>query len=78
MRFYKSLLYRVSIIILTTTNTGKKGNCEMKYLIVIAVVLGLVTFGALNYHFIVVDGGLKMLKKSDMTLENTGAAIWPP
>ncbi|MDM8515913.1 hypothetical protein QUF76_06915 [Desulfobacterales bacterium HSG16] len=43
----------------------------MKYVIVVVVVLGIVLFGALNYHVIRVDGGVKFLKKSDMTLEDT-------
>ena len=43
----------------------------MKYVIVVVVVLGIILYGALNYHVIRVDGGVKFLKKYEMTLEDT-------
>jgi hypothetical protein len=43
----------------------------MKIGIIIVIILGLLTAGALNYHIILVDGGIKLLKKADMTLEYT-------
>ncbi len=41
----------------------------MKYLIVVIAVVGALAFGALNYHFIQVDSGMKMLKKTEMSME---------
>ncbi len=43
----------------------------VKYVVVVVVVLGIILFGALNYHVIRVDGGVKFLKKHEMTLEDT-------
>lgn len=42
----------------------------MKYLIVVIAVVAVIAFGALNYHFIQVDGGIKVLKKTEMSLEH--------
>ncbi|GBC59913.1 hypothetical protein DENIS_0855 [Desulfonema ishimotonii] len=43
----------------------------MKNLIIVLVILGGITFGALNYHFILFDDSLKVLKKADLTLDST-------
>ncbi|MGE0087059.1 MAG: hypothetical protein AB7S75_21865 [Desulfococcaceae bacterium] len=43
----------------------------MKYLIVVIAVVAAVAFGSLNYHFVHVDGGMKVMKKTEMSLENT-------
>jgi hypothetical protein len=43
----------------------------MKKIIISVIVLGGIGFAALNYHFILMDSGLKILKKSDMTLDTT-------
>ena len=42
----------------------------MKKLLLLLVVGGCV-YGALNYHFILTDNSVKILKKTDMTFENT-------
>ena len=41
-----------------------------KILIVLVIGCGLV-FGALNYHFILTDKSIKVLKKADLTFDNT-------
>ena len=41
-----------------------------KILIVLVIGCGLV-FGALNYHFILTDKSIKILKKVDLTFGNT-------
>jgi len=41
-----------------------------KILIVFIVGCGFV-FGALNYHFILTDKSIKILKKADLTFDNT-------
>ncbi|MDO9515197.1 MAG: hypothetical protein Q7J01_03740 [Syntrophales bacterium] len=44
----------------------------MKKTLVIVLLGGLITFGlALNYHFILMDGDAKVLKKTDLTLDKT-------
>lgn len=43
----------------------------MKYVIVVLISLGIVAAAALNYHFILLDDSLKVLKKTEMTLEDT-------
>jgi hypothetical protein len=40
-------------------------------LLVVIVIVGAFTFGALNYHFILMDSSIKLLKKVDLTFENT-------
>jgi hypothetical protein len=40
-------------------------------LIVALLILGLAAGAALNYHFILLDDNLKVLKKTGMTLEDT-------
>lgn len=43
----------------------------MKKVFIIIVIAGALVFGTLNYHFILLDNGLKILKKADMAFENT-------
>lgn len=43
----------------------------MKKVAIIAVVLAALTFGVLNYHFILMDRSIKILKKTDLTFDNT-------
>jgi len=43
----------------------------MKKVFIIVVIAGTMIFGTLNYHFILLDNGLKILKKADMAFENT-------
>jgi len=43
----------------------------MKKIFIIVLIAGTMVFGTLNYHFILLDNGLKILKKADMALENT-------
>ena len=43
----------------------------MKKFAIIAVILAALTFGALNYHFILMDSSIKLLKKADLTFDNT-------
>jgi hypothetical protein len=42
----------------------------MKYLLLILIIVGGLVFGALNYHVILLDSSLKVLKKPRMTLES--------
>ena len=43
----------------------------MKKVAIIAVVLAALTFGVFNYHFILMDRSIKILKKTDLTFDNT-------
>ncbi|MFP4349592.1 MAG: hypothetical protein ACOC23_07135 [Thermodesulfobacteriota bacterium] len=43
----------------------------MKYAIIIVLVLGALTFAMMNYHFILLDDSLKVLKKTEWTLDST-------
>lgn len=43
----------------------------MKKVAIIAVILAALTFGALNYHFLLMDSSIKLLKKADLTFDNT-------
>jgi hypothetical protein len=43
----------------------------MKKLVVVIIFLATLTFGALNYHFILMDNGIKILKKVDLTFDDT-------
>jgi hypothetical protein len=43
----------------------------MKKVAIVAVVLAALTFGALNYHFILMDSSIKLLKKTELTFANT-------
>ena len=43
----------------------------MKHLLPILIIMGALVYGALNYHVILLDNSLKILKKPRMTLEST-------
>ena len=43
----------------------------MKHVLPILLIVGALLFGALNYHVILLDNTLKILKKHRMTLEST-------
>lgn len=43
----------------------------MKHLLLILILLGGLIFGAMNVHLILIDNHLKVLKKSEMTLDRT-------
>lgn len=43
----------------------------MKYLLPVLILLGGLIFGAMNVHVILLDNHLKILKKSEMTLDRT-------
>jgi hypothetical protein len=43
----------------------------MKKVAIIAVILAALTFGVLNYHFILMDSSIKLLKKTELTYKNT-------
>jgi len=43
----------------------------MKKGIVLLVIIGALVFGALNYHFILLDNSIKILKKADLSFEST-------
>jgi uncharacterized protein YxeA len=43
----------------------------MKKIVIIVVILAALTFGVLNYHFILMDNSVKLLKKTDLTYKNT-------
>jgi hypothetical protein len=43
----------------------------MKKVFIIIAIAGILILGTVNYHFILLDNGLKILKKADMAFENT-------
>ena len=43
----------------------------MKKVAIIAVIFAALTFGILNYHFILMDSSIKLLKKADLAFDNT-------
>jgi len=43
----------------------------MRKVLVILLVAGALTFGALSYHFILFDEGIKILRKTELTFEDT-------
>ena len=43
----------------------------MKKIAVIAGILAALAFGALNYHFILMDSSVKLLRKADLTFAHT-------
>jgi hypothetical protein len=43
----------------------------MKKLVVAALIVAALIFGTLNYHFILLDGNLKILKKVNYTFKDT-------
>ena len=43
----------------------------MKKIAVIVIIATALVYGALNHHFILMDTSIKILKKTDITLEDT-------
>ncbi len=43
----------------------------MKKILSILLIAGALAFGALSYHFILFDEGIKILRKTDLTFEDT-------
>jgi len=43
----------------------------MKKILILLILTGALAYGALNYHFILMDNGLKVLKKVELTLQDT-------
>jgi len=43
----------------------------MKKTLIILIIAGALVFGIVNYHFILLDSSVKILKKADMTFSNT-------
>lgn len=43
----------------------------MKKMLIVLVIGGALVFGALSYHFILTDKSIKVLKKADLTFDNT-------
>ncbi len=43
----------------------------MKNLVVILIIAAALAFGAMNYHIILSDNGLKALKKTELTFDDT-------
>jgi len=43
----------------------------MKKVFIIIAIAATLILGTVNYHFILLDNGLKILKKADMAFENT-------
>lgn len=46
----------------------------MKYVLTILIIIGVLTFATLNYHFILLDDdplNVKVLKKVELTLDST-------
>jgi hypothetical protein len=43
----------------------------MKKIAVLLVIVAALAFGGLNYHFILLDSNIKILKKVDLTFKDT-------
>ncbi len=43
----------------------------MKKVLIIFIIAGVLVSGALNYHFILMDSSIKVLKKADLAFKNT-------
>jgi hypothetical protein len=43
----------------------------MKKIAVVVVIIAALAFGTLNYHFILLDSNIKILKKVDLTFKDT-------
>jgi hypothetical protein len=43
----------------------------MKKLLILLIVAGALAYGVLNYHFILMDKGVKVLKKVDLTFQDS-------
>jgi len=44
---------------------------DMKKVLYLLLIAGALTLGALNYHFILFDDGIKILRKTEVTFEDT-------
>ena len=43
----------------------------MKKILIVIVIGSVLVFGVLNYHFILTDKSIKVLKKADLTFDST-------
>lgn len=43
----------------------------MKKILIMLIIAGALAFGALNYHFILMDKDIRVLKKVDLTFDKT-------
>lgn len=43
----------------------------MGKIVIILIIVGAIVFGALNYHFILLDTSIRVLKKANLTFDNT-------
>jgi hypothetical protein len=43
----------------------------VKKIAVVVVILAILAFGTLNYHFILLDSSIKILKKVELTFKDT-------
>jgi hypothetical protein len=43
----------------------------MKKLLILLIFTGALAFGVMNYHFILMDNGVKVLKKVELTFQET-------
>jgi hypothetical protein len=43
----------------------------LKKIAVVVVIMTVLAFGTLNYHFILLDSNIKILKKVDLTFKDT-------
>ncbi len=43
----------------------------MKKLLILLIFTGALAYGVLNYHFILMDKGVKVLKKVELTFQDT-------
>jgi hypothetical protein len=44
---------------------------SMKKLLILVIFTGALAYGALNYHFILMEQGVKVLKKVELTFQDT-------
>jgi len=43
----------------------------MKKILILLIVAGALAYGVLNYHFILMDNGVKVLKKIELTFQDS-------
>ena len=43
----------------------------MKKILILLIFTGALAYGVLNYHFILMDNGVKVLKKVELTFQDT-------
>jgi hypothetical protein len=51
--------------------TNRLRRSSMKKLIILLVMAGALAYGVLNYHFILMDNTVKVLKKEELTYQDT-------